>query len=128
MGLDGTGNIRARQSVFLDDIPTQDLATLGVMVEVMGQAFFSMTKRLLSPEFQSNENLFPESSESSYFHSPTAVPYNESMNENWIRECMCVFEDCKYSRVDCPRSCGTFENQEYIAILTRDFVVVQRHG
>jgi len=94
VGLDGTGNIRARQSVFLDSLSTQDLATLGVMVEVMGQSFFNMTKRLLlSPDFQNSDALLPSISSATYFHSPSSMQYNDSINDNCIRECMCVFED-----------------------------------
>ncbi|KAH8809733.1 hypothetical protein F5882DRAFT_390550 [Hyaloscypha sp. PMI_1271] len=93
VGLDRTGNIRARQSLFLDNLSTHELATLGIMVEVIGQGYFTLTKALLSSEHRNNDVLFAPIAESSYFYSPTSVPYNDTMNDNWIRECMCVFED-----------------------------------
>jgi hypothetical protein len=103
VGLDETGNIRARQSVFLDNLSTQELATLGVMVEVIGQCFFTITKSLLSSDLRNNDALLGSILGSSYLYSPSSVPYNDSTNDNWIRECMCVFEDCMYiSQFECP--------------------------
>ncbi len=40
--------IRRRQAEFLEDLSKSDLASLGVMVEVMGQAYFSMTQNALN--------------------------------------------------------------------------------
>jgi hypothetical protein len=96
VGLDETGNIRACQSIFLDNLSTQELAILGVMVEVIGQGFFTMTKSLLSSDLRNNDAPLDSILGSSYLYSPSSVPYNDSTNDNWIRECMCVFEDCMY--------------------------------
>ncbi|KAE9376918.1 hypothetical protein N431DRAFT_480062 [Stipitochalara longipes BDJ] len=93
VGVDGTGNIRARQSVFLDNLSTQELASLGVMVEVIGQGYFTSTKARLSSKHGNSDVLLAVNSESPYFYSSTSVPYNDSISDNWIRECMCVFED-----------------------------------
>lgn len=78
VGLDRTGNIRARQSLFLDNL---------------------LTKALLFSEHRNNDVLLASISESSYFYSPNSVPYNDTMNDNWIRECMCVFEDRMYFQI-----------------------------
>jgi hypothetical protein len=83
------------------------------MVEVMGQAFFTMTKRSLSPEVDNNGTLFPPTSDFSYLNAPSTAPYNESMNENMIRECMCVFEDCAYAQLShCVKNHGVFAKVE----------------
>ncbi len=42
-----TSDIRVRQSEFLEGLSSKELASLGVMVEVMGQGFFTMTKTAL---------------------------------------------------------------------------------
>ena len=110
VGLDRTGNIRARQSLFLDNLSTHELATLGIMVEVIGQGYFTLTKALLSSEHRNNDVLFAPIAESSYFYSPTSVPYNDTMNDNWIRECMCVFEDCMYFQIWLFQELGTFKH------------------
>jgi hypothetical protein len=47
VGFDGTGNIRAQQSVFLENLSPLKLATLGIVVEVIGQGYFTMTKKAL---------------------------------------------------------------------------------
>jgi hypothetical protein len=65
------------------------------MVEVIGQGYFSLTKARLSLEHSATDLLLTANSELSYFDSSMSIPYNESVNDNWIRECMCVFEDRK---------------------------------
>lgn len=83
------------------------------MVEVMGQAFFTMTKRSLCPEVENNGILLRLTSDSSYRNDLSTAPHNEYMNENLIRECMCVFEDCKYTQlVHCVKNEGLFANAE----------------
>lgn len=94
VGFNGTKNIRARQNDFLDKISLLELATLGVIVEVIGQGFFTMTKKaLVSLGLQHSDVLLASISASSYFYTPSSVPLNDLMSDNWVRECMCVFED-----------------------------------
>jgi len=94
VGFYGTKNIRARQNVFLNNISLLELATLGVMVEVIGQGYFTMTKKaLVSSGLRHNDVLLASISPSSYFYTPSSIPINELMSDNWVRECMCVFED-----------------------------------
>jgi hypothetical protein len=94
VGLDGTKNIRAQQFVFLDNLSLLELATLGVMVEVIGQGYFTMTKKALaSSGLQNSDVVLASISSSSYFYTPSSVPFNDLMSDNWVRECMCVFED-----------------------------------
>lgn len=93
VGFDGTKIIRARQNVFLNNISLLELATLGVMVEVIGQGYFTMTKKALVSGLQHNDVLLASISASSYFYTPSSIPVNDLMSDNWVRECMCVFED-----------------------------------
>lgn len=46
-GLKETLEIRAKQAEFLDSLTSAELASLGVIVEVMGQNYFTMTKSAL---------------------------------------------------------------------------------
>ncbi|RKF56379.1 putative integral membrane protein duf125 [Erysiphe neolycopersici] len=90
-GLYTTKTVRNQQSRFLHSLSTKELAFIGVIVEVMGHNFFIITKRSVvkSSPFQSSLQ------DSIQLHSVTNVqarPISE-LNDNWIRETMCVFED-----------------------------------
>ncbi|POS86241.1 hypothetical protein EPUL_001445 [Erysiphe pulchra] len=90
-GLYTTDSVRNQQSKFLHSLSTKELAFIGVIVEVMGHNFFIITKRSV---FKSS---FSESTvqDSSQLHSMSniqAAPISD-LNDNFIRETMCVFED-----------------------------------
>jgi hypothetical protein len=103
VGLDGTSNIRAQQSVFLENLSISELATLGIIVEVMGQGYFTMTKKaLVSSGLQASDVLLASISSSSYFYTPSSVSFHDLMSDNWARECMCVFEDRKLGSYSDP--------------------------
>ncbi|KAH7403328.1 hypothetical protein BKA64DRAFT_641325 [Cadophora sp. MPI-SDFR-AT-0126] len=87
-----TPAIRARQSEFLESLSSQDLASLGVIVEVMGHGFFTMTKTSLHTSGLLNNTSAPPSN-ASRLYTPDTTPVEDLWNDNWIRECMCVFED-----------------------------------
>ncbi|CAL3963795.1 unnamed protein product [Diplocarpon coronariae] len=91
-GLTETHTIRAHQSEFLDGLSSEELASLGTMVEVMGQGFFNVTKSALHASgLLTNIPLRPSSASNLY--TPTSTPMEDLHNDNWVRECMCVFED-----------------------------------
>ncbi|PBP17258.1 putative integral membrane protein duf125 [Diplocarpon rosae] len=91
-GVTATHAIRAHQSEFLDSLSSEELASLGTMVEVMGQGFFTVTKRALHASgLLSNIPIRPSSA--SHLYTPASTPMEDLHNDNWIRECMCVFED-----------------------------------
>ncbi|KAF8867024.1 hypothetical protein BDZ45DRAFT_777 [Acephala macrosclerotiorum] len=91
-GLQETLKIRAKQAEFLDSLTIAGLASLGVIVEVMGQNYFTMTKSALD---KSNPGDVRPSSPAplEWFFAPNTVDAANVPNDNWIRECMCVFED-----------------------------------
>lgn len=94
VGCDGTRNIRAQQAQFLEKLSGIELATLGIMIEVIGQGFFNITKNaLVSSELLHNDVLRSSVSPTSNFYAPSSVPSHDLMSDNWVRECMCVFED-----------------------------------
>ncbi|KAK0104480.1 hypothetical protein ONS95_004769 [Cadophora gregata] len=92
IGLTGTPAIRARQSELLESLSSDDLASLGVIVEVMGHGFFTMTKNALHASGLLNNVAVPPSS-ASPLYTPDTTPIEDLWNDHWIRECMCVFED-----------------------------------
>jgi hypothetical protein len=47
-GLKDIKDVRARQSQFLEDLEPSQLATLGIMVEVIGTGWFNMTKKCVA--------------------------------------------------------------------------------
>lgn len=47
VGLKHVTEIREKESVFIESLDIPHLATLGIMVEVLGQGFFTMTKQAL---------------------------------------------------------------------------------
>lgn len=93
-GLNSTLEIRATQDKFLRGLCVEDLATLGVMVEVMGHNFFVMMKRLVAESglIRNSQSADTAQSESGYELSPRA-PTLDLRDDIWIRETMCVFED-----------------------------------
>ncbi|KAH9210556.1 hypothetical protein DL95DRAFT_448709 [Leptodontidium sp. 2 PMI_412] len=91
-GLSETPAIRTRQSEFLESLSSDDLASLGVIVEVMGHGFFTMTKTAIHDSGLLNNTAMPPSS-ASHLYTPDTTPFEDLWNDNWIRECMCVFED-----------------------------------
>ncbi|KAH6719240.1 hypothetical protein BKA61DRAFT_597173 [Leptodontidium sp. MPI-SDFR-AT-0119] len=91
-GLSETPAIRTRQSEFLESLSSDDLASLGVIVEVMGHGFFTMTKTAIHDSGLLNNTAMPPSS-ASHLYTPDTSPFEDLWNDNWIRECMCVFED-----------------------------------
>lgn len=46
-GVDGTHNIRTTQAQFLECLNEVELSTLGCLVEIIGQGFFNITKKVL---------------------------------------------------------------------------------
>lgn len=96
-GLPDIAEIRSKQSLFLESLSTVALATLGVMVEIIGQGYFNMTKaslkqtNLLNSSVRQASN--PDILTDSQPVTPSSAPFNDLMSDNWIRESMCVFED-----------------------------------
>lgn len=94
LGYTRTQTIRSVQSEFLESLTSAELASLGVVVEVMGQNFYNITRQAIIdsglPAALSIQR--PSPSESHNPQLPTA-PIADLMNDNWVRECMCVFED-----------------------------------
>ncbi|PVH87171.1 hypothetical protein DL98DRAFT_510030 [Cadophora sp. DSE1049] len=91
-GLIETSAIRAQQSEFLESLSSDDLASLGVIVEVMGHGFFTMTKTALHASGLLNNTAAPLPNVSRLY-TPDTTPIEDLWNDHWIRECMCVFED-----------------------------------
>jgi hypothetical protein len=89
--LNDTRDIRAKQSEFLESLPSLQLASLGVIVEVIGEGFFSVTKDALVLSGIANMNIRPAVMAASFYLS--SAPVDDLLSDNWIRECMCVFED-----------------------------------
>lgn len=103
--------IRKRQASFLEEeLSVSDLASLGAIVEVMGQGFFNITYSALQRSGLLNASVSPSVSyidfqlttlqgihftdlSDSNLYRPTSVPIQELNSQHWIRECMCVFED-----------------------------------
>ncbi|KAI6250410.1 hypothetical protein HI914_02057 [Erysiphe necator] len=90
-GLYTTDTIRDQQSKFLHSLSTKELAFIGVMVEVMGHNFFIITKRTMLKYNPAQSNSH-ESSRSNSVSENQAGAISD-LNDNWIRETMCVFED-----------------------------------
>ncbi|CZS90655.1 uncharacterized protein RCO7_06802 [Rhynchosporium graminicola] len=91
-GLTETPEIRFKQSEFLDSLSSDELADLGVIVEVMGHGFFTMTKNALLESGLLN-NMAPLPANASHLYTPISTPIEDLRTDHWIRECMCVFED-----------------------------------
>jgi hypothetical protein len=89
--LSKTADIRVKQSRFLESLSSIQLASLGVIVEVIGEGFVSITKESIVLSGMANIGLQPVDIAPS-FH-PSLVPTDNVMSNHWIRECMCVFED-----------------------------------
>ncbi|KAI0994765.1 hypothetical protein K3495_g13415 [Podosphaera aphanis] len=93
-GLITTKEIREEQSRFLKNLSVIDLASLGVMVEVIGHNFYNIAKRsrlkcgFISTSSAQRENNPP-------FESVYSTAHRRSnyTDEHWINEVMCVFED-----------------------------------
>jgi hypothetical protein len=62
-----------------------------VIVEVIGEGFFSITKESIVLSGMANIDLRSADMATS-FH-PSSVPVDDLLSDNWVRECMCVFED-----------------------------------
>ena len=71
--------------MFLDNLLPDELAALGVIVEVIGHGYFTMTQKARDSPEQWSE-LVPA------FTTHSAVA-DDTMNDRFARECMCVFED-----------------------------------
>lgn len=90
-GLSKTRDIRLKQSQFLESLSSVQLASLGVIVEVIGDGFFNITKEsivvsgMAHISLRSTDTIAP-------FH-PSSVLVDDLLSDNWVRECMCVFED-----------------------------------
>lgn len=56
-GLKETLKIRAKQAEFLESLTTAELASLGVIVEVMGQNYFTMTKNALDKSVSADDRV-----------------------------------------------------------------------
>ncbi|KAF4624830.1 hypothetical protein G7Y89_g13335 [Cudoniella acicularis] len=91
-GLSETKDIRMKQAQYLDSLKVNELATLGCIVEVIGQGFFTITKAALLDQLPSSR-LSSNSKSTLTLAVPPQIPWHDLQTDNWIRECMCVFED-----------------------------------
>jgi hypothetical protein len=83
-GIQETSRIRRAQGKFLDSLTVEETAILCCLVEVMGQGFLNIT---MSPQYFDIIKTVGGS-------MSLAVPLGtDPSTENWLRECMCVFED-----------------------------------
>ncbi|TVY15902.1 hypothetical protein LARI1_G004748 [Lachnellula arida] len=94
-GVDGTHSIRTAQAQFLECLNEVELSTLGCLVEIIGQGFFNITKKVLfaSPlaTLGSTSTRIAPARSSSQPQVTSLALWNDL--ENRTREKMCVFED-----------------------------------
>ncbi|TVY82394.1 hypothetical protein LSUE1_G001817 [Lachnellula suecica] len=87
--------IRAEQGRLLESLSETDLSALGCLVEIVGQGFFTIFKNKLLASSRLGQSLPYIAHSQSSVLVPSATQLNDlsQNNDNWIRECMCVFED-----------------------------------
>ncbi|KAJ5047311.1 uncharacterized protein L3040_003140 [Drepanopeziza brunnea f. sp. 'multigermtubi'] len=91
-GLTEINVVRSRQAEFLDGLSSIDLASIGVLVEVIGEGFFTMTKGDLHRSGLLN-NIPTQLTSDPRLFTPTSTHVEDLHNDHWLQECMCVFED-----------------------------------
>jgi hypothetical protein len=95
--------IRMRQGKFLESLTAVETAILCCLVELVGQGFLNITGRAILPQYLETMRTSMASAQSSPGRQqalgsttlgiPAHTTVNDHSSENWLRECMCVFED-----------------------------------
>ncbi|KAH8663090.1 hypothetical protein BGZ60DRAFT_433103 [Tricladium varicosporioides] len=101
-GITDTPHVRKKQAQTLEWLTAVQLATLGCLVEVVGQGFFTITRAALLGQLSLNRakrglSTHPQPTPTGHTPStlavPPQIPWDDLTTDNWLRECMCVFED-----------------------------------
>jgi hypothetical protein len=81
-----------KQGKFLEGLSVEEAAILCCLVEVVGQGFLNITARVVLPQFLETMRVTANTYEGTTLGIPSRTE-NDVPSENWLRECMCVFED-----------------------------------
>jgi hypothetical protein len=83
-------SIRSQQAKFLEGLSACETAVLCCLVEVVGQGFLNITGKAGGPR-KDLEMIW--TSMGGFVGDVGMVGRDDQISENWLRECMCVFED-----------------------------------